>query len=65
MLPQNLINYEFGAVVIHNDKTYIYDEWDRMSGYAIFPQVAQKFFEARDKKSDDNGVRTIYVQDLS
>ena len=33
--------------------------------YALFPQVAQKFFEARDKKSDDNGVRTIYVQDLS
>ncbi len=34
--------------------------------YALFPQVAQKFFEARDKAdSDDNSVRTIYVQDLS
>ena len=38
--------------------------------YALFPQVAQKFFEARDNKQaepavDDNGVRTIYVQDLS
>ena len=46
--------------------------------YALFPQVAQKFFDVRDgrvqaeapkaaaaPKTDSNGVRTLYVQDLS
>ncbi len=42
--------------------------------YALFPQVASKFFETRGKKQeepvapakkDDNGVRTLYVEDLS
>ena len=36
--------------------------------YALFPQVASKFFETRDKKVEEpkaDGVRTIYVQDLS
>ena len=38
--------------------------------YALFPQVAKTFLENRGKKSeapkaDDNGVRTIFVQDLS
>ncbi|MBR5809488.1 MAG: oxaloacetate decarboxylase subunit alpha [Clostridia bacterium] len=39
--------------------------------YALFPQVAQKFFETRDKKPEPkqeaaaDGVREIFVQDLS
>ena len=36
--------------------------------YALFPQVASKFFETRDKKAEEpkaDSVRTIYVQDLS
>ncbi len=34
--------------------------------YALFPQVAEKFFAARDKKeSASDEARTIYVQDLS
>ncbi len=40
--------------------------------YALFPQVAQKFFETRDNKPeetkpavDENGVRVLYVEDLS
>ncbi len=37
--------------------------------YALFPQVAKTFLENRGKKketaSQDNGVRTIFVQDLS
>ena len=35
--------------------------------YALFPQVATKFFETRDaaeKKEDPDAVRVIYVQDL-
>ncbi len=33
--------------------------------YALFPQVAEKFFAARDKKTanvDENGVRELYVE---
>lgn len=36
--------------------------------YALFPQVAQKFFETRDKKPEPekaDGVREIFVQDFS
>ena len=38
--------------------------------YALFPQVAAKFFETRDQKPDpaagqQAGVRTLYVEDLS
>ena len=45
--------------------------------YALFPQVAKKFFEMRDNpqkaqqpsavaaKADADGVRTLYVEDLS
>ena len=37
--------------------------------YALFPQVAEKFFAVRDneKKSniDENGIRTLIVEDLS
>ena len=39
--------------------------------YALFPQVAEKFFATRDSKvnnaasADDGAVRTLYVQDLS
>ncbi len=44
--------------------------------YALFPQVAQKFFDVRDgrvqteapkaaPKADSNGVRTLYIEDLS
>ncbi len=53
---------------------HIEQEEDVLS-YALFPQVALKFFEAREaaKKQEnapqtenqDNGVRTLYVEDLS
>ena len=37
--------------------------------YALFPQVAEKFFAVRDKKTpsniDENGVRQLVVEDLS
>ena len=33
--------------------------------YALFPQVASKFFETRDKKPSKDEVRTLYVKDLS
>ncbi|MBR6548162.1 MAG: oxaloacetate decarboxylase subunit alpha [Clostridia bacterium] len=33
--------------------------------YALFPQVAEKFLKKRNAAADGNGVRTIYVQDLT
>ena len=46
-------------------KAFAKSEEDVLS-YALFPQVASKFFEAREKKANaENGVRTLYVQDLS
>ncbi|MGI5888779.1 MAG: oxaloacetate decarboxylase subunit alpha [Oscillospiraceae bacterium] len=44
-------------------KKWAKSEEDVLS-YALFPQVATKFFEQRDKKPEDE-VRTLYVQDLS
>ncbi len=32
--------------------------------YALFPQVAEKFFKARDGKKENNGVKAIKVVDL-
>ena len=33
--------------------------------YALFPQVAEKFLKKRNAAADSDGVRTIYVQDLT
>ncbi len=33
--------------------------------YALFPQVAEKFFAVRDKVEDENSVRELIVEDLS
>ena len=50
-------------------KDHIRQEEDVLS-YALFPQVAMKFFEAREaaeKKANEpeDAVRTLYVEDLS
>ena len=42
---------ETGAVVSHNDETYTYDEWDRMSGYSDGTNTYTY-------KYDANGIRT-------
>ena len=42
---------ESGAVITHNDKTYTYDEWDRMSGYSDGT-------DTYTYKYDANGIRT-------
>ena len=33
--------------------------------YALFPQVAEKFFAVRDKVEDENAVRELIVEDIS
>ena len=55
-------------------KDFAKSEEDVLS-YALFPQVAKKFFDIRDGKAEapktevskaaENGVREIFVQDLS
>lgn len=48
-------------------KAFAKSEEDVLS-YALFPQVAKKFFEFRDGKTetkDENAVRTLYVNDIS
>ena len=42
---------ESGAVITHNDKTYTYDEWDRMSDYSDGT-------DTYTYKYDANGIRT-------
>lgn len=54
---------ESGAVVTHNDKTYTYDEWDRMSSYSDGT-------DTYTYKYDANGIRTQkndkqYVVDIN
>ena len=44
-------------------KQWAKSEEDVLS-YALFPQVAQKFFENRDKKEEPEKVRTIIVEDM-
>ena len=45
-------------------KDFAKSEEDVLS-YALFPQVAKKFFDAREKAANDDGIRTINVVDLS
>jgi len=43
-----------------------YKKPEDVLSYALFPQVALKFFEKRDSGAlSDGGVRTLYVEDLS
>ena len=48
-------------------KDHIRQEEDVLS-YALFPQVALKFFEAREAAerhaAEDTGVRSLYVEDM-
>ncbi len=66
--PADLIEPEL-AKYTEETKTLAKCEEDVLS-YALFPQVAKKFFEARDAAPkaavvDENGVRELYVEDLS
>lgn len=71
--PADLIENEMDKLR-EEAKDFAKSEEDVLS-YALFPQVAKKFFDFRDHKSEEpapkapavsaDGVRTIYVQDLS
>ncbi len=68
--PADLIAPEFEKYK-EETKDFAKSEEDVLS-YALFPQVAKKFFDARDGKAeapapaaDDNKERVLYVEDLS
>ena len=68
--PADLLDNEMEKLTAEA-KDFAKREEDVLS-YALFPQVAKKFFDFRDHKAeepapkaDSDGVRTIYVQDLS
>ena len=64
--PADLIEPELKKYAIEmRDKGIGKCEEDVLS-YALFPQVAEKFFAVRDKApEDENAVRTLIVEDLS
>lgn len=64
--PADLLEPELKKYAIEmRDKGIGKCEEDVLS-YALFPQVAEKFFAVRDKVADDeNAVRTLVVEDLS
>jgi oxaloacetate decarboxylase alpha subunit len=45
------------------EKGFLKKEEDVLS-YALFPEVATKFFQNRDKKAEESEVRELYVEDL-
>ena len=73
--PADLLEPELPKY-IEETKDFAKSEEDVLS-YALFPQVAKKFFDVRDgraeapaakaapAKTEENGVREIFVQDLS
>lgn len=64
--PADLLKPELNHIK-EGCKDFAKSEEDVLS-YALFPQVAKKFFDVRDSRmatSSSNGVRRLYVQDLS
>ena len=65
--PADLIEPELKKYALEMKEKGIGKCEEDILSYALFPQVAEKFFDARDKAPviDENGVRTLVVEDLS
>ena len=67
--PADLLKPELTAYAKEMKEKGIGKSEEDVLSYALFPQVAEKFFAARDKKTpsniDENGVRQLIVEDLS
>lgn len=64
--PADLLKPELEAYAKEMQEKGIGKSPEDVLSYALFPQVAEKFFAVRDKKTtDENGVRTLIVEDLS
>ena len=64
--PADLIGPELKKYALEMREKGIGKCEEDVLSYALFPQVAEKFFAVRDKKTDDeNAVRELVVEDLS
>ena len=64
--PADLIGPELKKYALEMREKGIGKCEEDVLSYALFPQVAEKFFAVRDKKPDDeNAVRELIVEDLS
>ena len=63
--PADLIEPELKKYALEMREKGIGKCEEDVLSYALFPQVAEKFFAARDKVEDDNAVRELVVEDLS
>ncbi len=65
--PADLIEPELKKYAVELKEKGIGKYEEDILSYALFPQVAEKFFAVRDKAPviDENGVRNLIVEDLS
>ena len=65
--PADLLKPELKAYAEEMKKKGIGKSAEDVLSYALFPQVAEKFFAVRDKAPviDEKSVRTLIVEDLS
>ncbi len=65
--PADLLKPELKAYTKEMKEKGIGKSAEDVLSYALFPQVAEKFFAVRDKApaQDENGVRNLVVEDLS
>lgn len=65
--PADLLAPELEKYAAEMKEKGIGKSYEDVLSYALFPQVAEKFFAVRDNKTDnsENSVRTLIVEDLS
>ncbi len=63
--PADLIEPELKKYAVEMKEKNIGKTGEDVLSYALFPQVAEKFFAVRDKVEDENTVRELIVEDIS
>ena len=63
--PADLIEPELKKYAVEMKEKNIGKTGEDVLSYALFPQVAEKFFAVRDKVEDENAVRELIVEDIS
>ncbi len=63
--PADLLKPELESYAKEMKEKGIGKSKEDVLSYALFPQVAEKFFLVRDAKKDDNAIRNLVVEDLS
>ena len=63
--PADLIEPELKKYAVEMKEKNIGKTGEDVLSYALFPQVAEKFFAVRDKVEDENTIRELIVEDIS